>query len=53
VTVAASRGDGCGGEIQREMGIAAALSRAWDYPTAYGELVVLLRLGYAEVPKAA
>ena len=36
-----------------EMGIAAALSRPWDYPTACGELAALLRLGYADLPKAA
>ena len=35
------------------MGIAAALSRPWDYPTACGELAALLRLGYADLPKAA
>ncbi|RLM99401.1 hypothetical protein C2845_PM06G00150 [Panicum miliaceum] len=40
-------------ERYREMGIAAALSRPWDYPTACGELAALLRLGYAEIPKAA
>lgn len=36
-----------------EMGIAAALSRPWDYPTACGELAALLRLGYADLSKAA
>ncbi|KAF8727335.1 hypothetical protein HU200_018937 [Digitaria exilis] len=35
------------------MGVAAALSRPWDYPTACGELAALLRLGYADLPKAA
>ncbi|CAN6332341.1 unnamed protein product [Urochloa humidicola] len=40
-------------ERYREMGIAAALSRPWDYPTACGELAALLRLGYADLPKAA
>jgi hypothetical protein len=35
------------------MGIAAALLRPWDYPTACGELAALLRIGYAEIPKAA
>uniref|UniRef100_A0ACD5TEL6 Uncharacterized protein n=1 Tax=Avena sativa TaxID=4498 RepID=A0ACD5TEL6_AVESA len=36
-----------------EMGIAAALSRPWDYPTACSELAELLRHGYADLPKAA
>lgn len=40
-------------ERYREMGIAAALSRPWDYPTACGELAALLRLGYVDLPKAA
>ncbi|CAN6327537.1 unnamed protein product [Urochloa humidicola] len=40
-------------ERYREMGIAAALSRPWDYPTACGELASLLRLGYADLPKVA
>ncbi|XP_035815283.1 F-box protein At5g52880 isoform X5 [Zea mays] len=40
-------------ERYREMGIGAALSRPWDYPTACGELAALLRLGYADLPKAA
>ncbi|WVZ99317.1 hypothetical protein U9M48_044638 [Paspalum notatum var. saurae] len=40
-------------ERYREMGIAAALSRPWDYPMACGELAALLRLGYADLPKAA
>ncbi|TVU20512.1 hypothetical protein EJB05_36724 [Eragrostis curvula] len=40
-------------ERYREMGIAAALARPWDYPTACGELAALLRLGYAKLPKAA
>ncbi|KAJ1263733.1 hypothetical protein BS78_09G208900 [Paspalum vaginatum] len=40
-------------ERYREMGIGAALSRSWDYPTACGELAALLRLGYADLPKAA
>ncbi|KAL6610532.1 hypothetical protein ACP70R_040501 [Stipagrostis hirtigluma subsp. patula] len=40
-------------ERYREMGIAAALARPWDYPTACGELAALLRLGYADLPKAA
>jgi hypothetical protein len=40
-------------ERYRDMGIAAALARPWDYPTACGELAALLRLGYAELPKAA
>lgn len=35
------------------MGIAAALSRPWDYPTACRELAELLRHGYADLPKAA
>lgn len=35
------------------MGIAAALSRPWDYPTACGELAAVLRVGYADLPKAA
>ncbi|CAN6350407.1 unnamed protein product [Urochloa humidicola] len=35
------------------MGIAEALSRPWDYPTACGELAALLRLGYADLSKAA
>lgn len=35
------------------MGIGAALSRPWDYPTACGELAALLRLGYADLPKTA
>ncbi|GJN15009.1 hypothetical protein PR202_gb01894 [Eleusine coracana subsp. coracana] len=47
-----TEGDGSG-ERYREMGIAAALARPWDYPTACGELVALLRLGYTELPKAA
>uniref|UniRef100_A0A0D9Y568 Auxin-responsive protein n=1 Tax=Oryza glumipatula TaxID=40148 RepID=A0A0D9Y568_9ORYZ len=33
-------------ERYREMGISAALSWPWDYPTACGEIVVLLRIGY-------
>ncbi|KQK05290.1 F-box protein At5g52880 isoform X1 [Brachypodium distachyon] len=37
----------------KEMGIAAALSRPWDYPTACRELAELLRHGYAGLPKAA
>ncbi|XP_062231946.1 F-box protein At5g52880-like [Phragmites australis] len=40
-------------ERYREAGIAAALSRPWDYPTACGELAALLRYGYADLPKAA
>lgn len=40
-------------ERYREMGIGAALSRPWDYPTACGELAALLRLGYADLPKTA
>ncbi|KAF0927282.1 hypothetical protein E2562_031487 [Oryza meyeriana var. granulata] len=40
-------------ERYREMGISAALSRPWDYPTACGEIAALLRLGYAYIPKAA
>ncbi|KAG0518898.1 hypothetical protein BDA96_09G216700 [Sorghum bicolor] len=40
-------------ERYREMRIGAALSRPWDYPTACGELAALLRLGYADLPKAA
>ncbi|VAH21474.1 unnamed protein product [Triticum turgidum subsp. durum] len=36
-----------------EMGIAAALSRPWDYPTACRELAELLRHGYAGLPKPA
>ncbi|KAG8067939.1 hypothetical protein GUJ93_ZPchr0005g15280 [Zizania palustris] len=40
-------------ERYREMGIAAALSRPWDYPTACGEIAALLRFGYADLPKAA
>ncbi|KAL6851621.1 hypothetical protein ACP4OV_020185 [Aristida adscensionis] len=40
-------------ERYREMGIAAALARPWDYPTACGELAALLRFGYADLPKAA
>ncbi|PVH62100.1 hypothetical protein PAHAL_3G206100 [Panicum hallii] len=40
-------------ERYRGMGIAAALLRPWDYPTACGELAALLRIGYAEIPKAA
>ncbi|CAL4894517.1 unnamed protein product [Urochloa decumbens] len=40
-------------ERYREMRIAATLSRPWDYPTACGELAALLRLGYADLPKAA
>uniref|UniRef100_A0A0A9CW69 F-box domain-containing protein n=1 Tax=Arundo donax TaxID=35708 RepID=A0A0A9CW69_ARUDO len=40
-------------ERYRKMGIAAALARPWDYPTACGELAALLRLGYADLPKAA
>ncbi|XP_044981947.1 F-box protein At5g52880 [Hordeum vulgare subsp. vulgare] len=43
------------GAVKRytEMGIAAALSRPWDYPTACRELAELLRHGYAGLPKAA
>ncbi|EEC70174.1 hypothetical protein OsI_00900 [Oryza sativa Indica Group] len=33
-------------ERYREMGISAALSWPWDYPTACGEIVALLRIGY-------
>ncbi|CAL4902161.1 unnamed protein product [Urochloa decumbens] len=44
---------GAAAERYREMRIAAALSRPWDYPTACGELAALLRLGYADLPKAA
>ncbi|XP_006654675.2 F-box protein At5g52880 [Oryza brachyantha] len=43
------------GAVERygEMGISAALSRPWDYPTACGEIAALLRNGYADLPKAA
>ncbi|BAS94989.1 F-box protein At5g52880 [Oryza sativa Japonica Group] len=40
-------------ERYREMGISAALSRPWDYPTACGEIAALLRIGYGDLPKAA
>lgn len=43
------------GALERygEMGVGAALSRPWDYPTACAELAALLRLGYADLPKPA
>ncbi|XP_078151839.1 F-box protein At5g52880-like [Carex rostrata] len=34
-----------------ELGIAAALSRPWDYPTACDELSAMLRLGYSHLSK--
>ncbi|XP_072994783.1 F-box protein At5g52880 [Typha latifolia] len=39
-------------ERYEELGLENALSRAWDYSTACGELGLILRLAYAKLPKS-